>query len=33
MVKDYKELDIWKQGMDIVQDVYVSTKGFPKDEV
>ena len=28
----FKELHIWQLGMDIVDDVYVETKHFPKEE-
>lgn len=31
-VKSYKELDIWKKGMDIVGGVYDLTRSFPKEE-
>jgi len=32
-MKDHKELDVWKQSVDLVIDVYRITKDFPKEEV
>ncbi|MCC8176446.1 MAG: four helix bundle protein [Bacteroidales bacterium] len=29
---DFKQLDIWKRGMDISIDIYRITKSFPKEE-
>ncbi len=29
----YKDLDVWKLGMEIVRDVYRLTKTFPKSEL
>lgn len=31
-IKSYKELDIWKKGIGIVDSVYAITKGFPREE-
>lgn len=31
-IKDYKELDVWKKGIDIVDFVYEITEKFPKEE-
>ena len=31
-IKSYKELDIWKKGMEIVEVIYESTKNFPSDD-
>ena len=32
-IENFKDLDIWKLGMEIIVDVYNITKAFPKDEV
>ena len=32
-VKSYKELEIWKKGIDIVNCVYKATSTFPKEEL
>ncbi len=32
-IKTYRDLDIWKLGMEIVKDVYELTGKFPKQEV
>jgi len=32
-IKDYKDLRIWQQAMDIVVEVYRLTKTFPKEEI
>ena len=32
-IKDFRELNIWKLGKQIVLDTYRATKGFPKDEL
>ncbi len=29
---DHKELDAWKKSMDLVEEVYQITKGFPSEE-
>ncbi len=31
--KSYKELDIWKKGIDIVNRIYTITSSFPKEEL
>ncbi|MGB2727488.1 MAG: four helix bundle protein [Halobacteriota archaeon] len=31
-IKSFKELDVWKKGMDIVDCVYEATARFPKEE-
>lgn len=31
--KSYKELEIWKKGIGIVNRIYEITKGFPKEEL
>ena len=32
-IKSFRDLDVWKLGMEIVVDVYEVTKPFPKEEV
>ena len=32
-VKSYKDLDVWKQSIGLVKEVYFLTKSFPKDEL
>jgi four helix bundle protein len=32
-IKNFRDLDVWKLGMEIVVDVYEVTKSFPKEEV
>jgi len=31
-VNDYRELEIWKRGISLVEDIYAITKSFPKEE-
>ena len=31
--KIYRDLIAWQRGMDLVEAVYVATKGFPKEEL
>jgi hypothetical protein len=31
-MKTHKDLDIWKNGLDLVTEVYGLTKNFPKEE-
>lgn len=31
-IQNFRDLDVWKLGMEIVADVYNITKGFPKEE-
>lgn len=31
-VKDYKDLDVWKKGMDLVEEIYSLVKYLPKEE-
>ena len=33
MVRNYKELDVWKNAMDLVEAVYSVTAGFSRDEI
>lgn len=32
-IKNFRGLDVWQLGMEIVVDVYKCTKGFPKEEI
>jgi four helix bundle protein len=32
MVKSYRELRVWQAAMSLVEEVYLSTKDFPKEE-
>lgn len=32
-MKDHKELDVWKQSVDLVVEVYRITRGLPKEEI
>jgi four helix bundle protein len=32
MIKNYKDLDVWKLSIDLVKDIYELTKNFPRDE-
>lgn len=32
-MKTHKDLEVWKNSMSLVTDVYLLTKGFPKEEV
>lgn len=32
-VQDYRELEVWRQAMDLVTEVYRQTAGFPRQEV
>lgn len=31
-IKSFRDLDVWKKGIDIVKDVYKTTGSFPKQE-
>ena len=31
--KIYRDLIVWQRAMDLVEAVYVATKGFPKEEL
>jgi len=33
MVRDFKELDVWKKSFDLVGEVYRVVAGFPKEEI
>ena len=32
-IKNFRELKVWQKGIDIVKDIYIITKMFPKDEL
>ncbi|MBU0533805.1 MAG: four helix bundle protein [Candidatus Omnitrophica bacterium] len=32
-MKSYKDLEVWKKGIELVKKVYLITKKFPKEEV
>ena len=33
MIKDYQDLDVWKKSIELVKQIYISTKNFPKEEM
>ncbi len=33
MIKDYRDLEVWKKAMDLVEISYKITKKFPKNEI
>jgi four helix bundle protein len=32
-IRDYRDLIVWKEAMDIAEDVYVVTRSFPREEL
>ena len=32
-IKTHKDLEVWKRSLDLVEQVYVITRSFPKDEI
>ena len=32
-IRDYRDLVVWKEAMDIAELVYLQTRGFPREEV
>lgn len=32
-IRDFRDLDVWKKGMEIVKEVYSATSSFPKHEL
>jgi four helix bundle protein len=32
-IKPHKDLDVWKESMSLVEEVYKLTEGFPKEEI
>lgn len=33
VIKEFKDLKIWQKGIEIVSDIYITTKKFPKEEL
>jgi len=33
VIKEFKDLKIWQKGIEIVSDIYILTKKFPKEEL
>jgi len=33
VIKEFKDLRIWQKGIEIVSDIYITTKKFPKEEL
>jgi four helix bundle protein len=32
-IKTYRDLEIWKKGIELVKDIYAITNEFPKNEI
>ena len=32
-VKNYQELIVWQKAMDLVEEVYIASKSFPREEI
>ena len=32
-IRSFRDLDVWKRGMEIVADIYRNTRSFPKEEL
>jgi len=32
-MSNYKKLDVWQQSMQLVKEIYLMTRKFPKDEL
>ncbi len=32
-IKSYKDLNIWKRSIRLVEEIYIITKKFPKEEI
>ena len=32
-IRSYRDLEIWKEGIELVKDIYTSTENFPKQEM
>jgi len=32
-IRNFRDLNVWKKGIEIVKDVYETTNGFPKQEL
>ncbi|EFK96660.1 23S rRNA-associated protein [sediment metagenome] len=33
MIKDFKDLEVWQRGIELVKNVYTSSQRFPKEEM
>jgi four helix bundle protein len=33
VVKTHRDLDVWKNGIELVKKIYILTKDFPKEEI
>lgn len=33
MIRSYRDLDVWKKAIQLVKEIYIITKSFPKEEV
>lgn len=33
MIRSYRDLDVWKKSIELVKNIYLATKVFPKDEL
>ncbi len=33
MITSYKDLDVWKKAIELVEEIYVATRKFPKEEL
>jgi|FrelakmetLWP11LW_1041352.scaffolds.fasta_scaffold99980_1 four helix bundle protein len=33
MIKGHRDLDVWKKSLDLVEELYICTKDFPKEEI
>ncbi len=33
VVKDYRDLIVWQKAMDLVETIYQTTRGFPREEI
>ena len=32
-IRNFRDLDVWKKGMEIIKDIYVASSTFPKQEL
>jgi len=32
MVRNHRDLDVWKKSLDLVEEIYAITRAFPKEE-
>ncbi len=33
MIRSFRDLDVWKRAIQLVKEIYLITKGFPKEEI